>query len=121
MPFADDSFDVAVSTLVLCSVASQERVLGEILRVLKPGGKFLFLEHVEAFEAGRRQSMQRLLDPLQYAWAGCHFVRRTGDAIQKAGFADVQLQRWHLEGSGIIWLISPHVWGCATAAGGGTA
>src|SRR5688500_4186662 len=48
LPFADDSFDTVVGTLVLCTVHDPERALSEIGRVLRPGGQFLFLEHVRA-------------------------------------------------------------------------
>jgi ubiquinone/menaquinone biosynthesis C-methylase UbiE len=46
LPFDDDSFDVAVSTLVLCGVDDQPRALRELRRVLRPGGQLLFIEHV---------------------------------------------------------------------------
>ena len=46
LPFDDDSFDVAVSTLVLCGVSDQSRALRELRRVLRPGGQLLFIEHV---------------------------------------------------------------------------
>src|SRR6184192_3519577 len=48
LPFEDESFDVAVSTLVLCTVDDQPRALRELRRVLKPGGRLLFIEHVRA-------------------------------------------------------------------------
>src|SRR3954454_9631370 len=48
LPFEDDSFDFAISTLVLCTVDDPSRALGEIHRVLKPGGRLIFLEHVRA-------------------------------------------------------------------------
>jgi len=48
LPFEDNSFDSVVSTLVLCSVTSQTKVLKEIKRVLKPDGVFVFIEHVKA-------------------------------------------------------------------------
>ena len=51
MPFADASFDTVVTTFTLCSVADQRAVLGEIRRVLKPGGTALFLEHGAAPDA----------------------------------------------------------------------
>ena len=48
LPFEDDTFDVVVSTLVLCGVDDQPRALREIRRVLRPGGRLLFLEHVRS-------------------------------------------------------------------------
>ena len=50
LPFADDSFDTVVSTLVLCGVDDQEQALREVRRVLRPGGRFLFIEHVRSDE-----------------------------------------------------------------------
>ena len=56
LPFEDDTFDVVVSTLVLCGVDDQPRALREIRRVLRPGGRFLFLEHVRAADPAARRS-----------------------------------------------------------------
>ena len=54
LPFDDSSFDVAVSTLVLCGVEDKPRALRELRRVLKPGGRLLFLEHVRSDDARLR-------------------------------------------------------------------
>src|ERR1700752_5426183 len=50
LPFEDDSFDAAVSTLVLCPVSDQDRALRELHRVLRPGGRLVFMEHVRSDE-----------------------------------------------------------------------
>lgn len=111
LPCADHTFDVAVCTLTLCSVRSQEQALREFQRVLKPGGKLLFIEHVHAFGNGGLAVAQTVLDPLQRALAdGCHLTRRTGDVIAGAGFASTQVNQFMLEGGS---LIAPHVWGSA--------
>ena len=90
LPFADGTFDVVVSTLVLCTVGDLGRSLGEISRVLRPGGTFRFLEHVR--EGGAAGRWQDRLRPLWAAVAGgCQLNRRTGEAIRQAGFLDV---RW---------------------------
>lgn len=82
----DASFDVVVSTLVLCSVADAARSLAEIRRVLRPGGKLVFLEHVISDDLSRRR-WQRRLEPLWSPIAGnCHLTRDTESAIASAGF-----------------------------------
>jgi ubiquinone/menaquinone biosynthesis C-methylase UbiE len=86
IPVPDSSVDTVVSSLVLCSVGSQAEVLAEIRRVLKPGGRFLFYEHV--------RSTNRMLAALEDAatplWSrlagGCHPNRDTVAAIEASGF-----------------------------------
>jgi ubiquinone/menaquinone biosynthesis C-methylase UbiE len=80
------SFDAVVCTLVLCSVEDPRRSLGEIRRVLRPGGKLVFLEHVAAENPGRL-AWQRRTEPLWKLVAGnCHLCRETAHAIEAAGF-----------------------------------
>lgn len=94
LPLPNDAFDVVVGTLVLCSVPRLERALAEIHRVLKPGGRFVFLEHVAAVDRPRRLKWQRRVEPLWKRLSGnCHLTRRTADAIEAAGFAFVDLKR----------------------------
>jgi len=78
LPFEDDSFDTVVGTYVLCTIPDPERSLAEVARVLRPGGRFLYLEHVHAGEGtmlGRFQDLVEL--PHRYIAAGCHPNRRT--------------------------------------------
>jgi len=85
LPFEDESFDVVVCTLVLCSVPNQDRALAEIHRVLRPGGSFVFLEHVAAHDRSRF-AWQRRVEPFWKRISGnCHLTRDTGEAIRASG------------------------------------
>jgi len=84
LPFADASFDTVVSTLVLCG-ADQQRSLGEVRRVLRPGGRLLFLEHVRSDDPGLGRFQDRM-NWLNRLVVGCDCNRRTLAAIEDAGF-----------------------------------
>lgn len=90
LPFAADSFDTVVATYVLCTIGDPAWALVEIARVLRPGGRFLFLEHVHAGEGTRLGRFQDLVEvPHRYLAAGCHPNRRTG-ALLEASSLDVE-------------------------------
>lgn len=111
LPFDDASFDLVVSTLVLCSVENVEAVLSEVHRVLKPAsGQFLWVEHTKDMQLGLRQCSQMLFDPLQQLLAdGCHLTRDPSQMIEQL-FQHVEAERFDLEEFG---LIGPHVAGIA--------
>ena len=89
----DASFDTVVASLVLCSVDDQARALAEIRRLLKPGGRLLFLEHLRA--PGWPGRLQALATPVWSRLAGgCHLDRPTLDAIRGAGLAITDCDRW---------------------------
>jgi len=91
LPFEDQSFDFAVSTLVLCTVDDPERALEEIHRLLKPNGQLLFVEHVRATNP-RLARWQDRLHGFQVRFAhGCHCNRRTLESIEDAGFRVTEL------------------------------
>jgi ubiquinone/menaquinone biosynthesis C-methylase UbiE len=91
LPFEDQSFDFAVSALVLCTVEDPKRALAEIHRLLKPGGRLLFVEHVRA-DNPRLARWQDRFHGFQFRFAhGCHCNRRTLESIQGAGFRVVEL------------------------------
>jgi ubiquinone/menaquinone biosynthesis C-methylase UbiE len=77
LPFADQSFDTAVATLVLCTIPDPDAALGEVARVLKPGGRLLFMEHVRADEEGVARWQDRLERPWGWFGRGCHPNRDT--------------------------------------------
>jgi ubiquinone/menaquinone biosynthesis C-methylase UbiE len=84
LPFPDASFDTAVVTFALCSVADPDTALAEIARVLRPGGRLLFLEHVRDTDPAiaRKQDHPMFL----YSWIGCHPNRDTLTTISQAPF-----------------------------------
>ena len=99
LPLADASADAVVCTLTLCSVPEPAQTLAEVRRVLKPGGRFLFVEHVLSETDDSLAAMQRALTPLQVRSAdGCHLDRRTLQTVQAAGFASVDARYFELEG-----------------------
>jgi ubiquinone/menaquinone biosynthesis C-methylase UbiE len=95
LPCTDGSADAVVVSLVLCSVADQTAALREIRRVLKPGGRLRFLEHVRADTPGLVR-VQRVLDATLWprVAGGCHTGRDTAAAIERAGFTIQSLDRY---------------------------
>ncbi len=95
LPFPDASFDVAVATLVLCTVNDLPASLAELRRVLRPDGRLVFIEHVRGSGA-----LGRTHDIIQPVWgwcsAGCKINRRTEAAIVAAGFAFDEIRRLKL-------------------------
>ncbi|RID55200.1 hypothetical protein BRARA_G02477 [Brassica rapa] len=133
IPLDDNSVDAVISTLVLCSVPDVKQTLQEIKRVLKPGGIFLFIEHVAAEDGTFFRHVQNVLDPLplprfyrgttvamrqiftsvqQVVADGCHLTRNTGLYIAGAGFsggAEINTAAMY----SFPWIIRPHVYGVA--------
>jgi len=100
-PFADASFDIVVATNVLCSVQDVAAALAQIRRVLKPGGRYVFVEHIAAPPSNLPlRSAQALLDPLQAALAdNCHFMRDPLPLLEacSSGFARLEAARFSLD------------------------
>jgi ubiquinone/menaquinone biosynthesis C-methylase UbiE len=82
LPFDDDSFDTVTLTLVLCTVPEPDRALAEIARVLRPGGRFLFLEHVRNPEPRLAKRQDRLNRPWRAFGHGCNCNRDTLATIE---------------------------------------
>ena len=91
LPFDDDAFDVAVSTLVLCGVDDQPRALRELRRVLRPGGRLLFLEHVRSDDPALARLQDRL-NWLNRIMVRCDCNRPTLTTINQAGFTVASLE-----------------------------
>ena len=85
LPFEDSTFDVAVSTLVLCGVDDQPRALRELRRVLRPGGRLVFIEHLRSDDPGTARLQDRL-NWLNRIVVCCDCNRRTLNTIRQAGF-----------------------------------
>ena len=93
LPFGDASFDTVVSTLTLCTVADQAAALAEMRRVLVPGGRLLFLEHVRAQDERDARLQDRITPLWRHIGHGCHPNRDTVAAIEDAGFVLEWLER----------------------------
>jgi ubiquinone/menaquinone biosynthesis C-methylase UbiE len=97
LPFDAAAFDCVVSTFTLCSIAQVERALAEIYRVLRPGGRFLFLEHGLSPDAGV-QKWQRRLNGLERLLAdNCHLDRNIRQIVAAQPFAAIEADEFYME------------------------
>lgn len=114
LPLQDSSQDVVISTLVLCSVADQRAAVSEIHRVLRPGGSFLFMEHVAHPLGTWSRSVQELVNPAwKYIADGCHVNRETWSVIKSAGFSSCDITHFEALRNPLFTLLSPHIVGRA--------
>jgi SAM-dependent methyltransferase len=86
IPFEDASFDTVTCTYTMCSVDDQRQVLRELRRILKPGGRLLFLEHGAAPDPGVAKWQGRIEPVWKRMMGGCHLTRPVGKAVANAGF-----------------------------------
>jgi ubiquinone/menaquinone biosynthesis C-methylase UbiE len=115
LPIADESVDAAIASLVLCSVPDQDHALGELHRVLRPGGELRFYEHVLPNCQPKRLLLQAL--DRSGLWpkvaGGCHPARDTTASISRSGFQIKAIERIMFAASRLEPSI-PHILGTAT-------
>jgi ubiquinone/menaquinone biosynthesis C-methylase UbiE len=111
LELADAGVDAVVCSFVLCSVADPPAALAEVRRVLRPGGRFVFAEHVAAPAGTWVRRGQRLTAAVTGPFGGCRPDRETGPAITRAGFRIVDLHRFTMPGPFGVGI--PHLAGAA--------
>ncbi len=96
LPVEDDSFDTAVFTLVLCTVPDPKAALAEAARILRPGGKLIFVEHVRSEDPGLARWQDRLEKPWRFLGDGCHCNRDTVATIEASSFEVSHIEKGEL-------------------------
>lgn len=114
LDFPDESFDVVIFCLVLCTIPDPARALSEARRVLKPGGEIHFYEHVRAKDPALAARQDRWLKPWRGFNRGCHPNRDSVGAIRRAGFAMTDLDEFDLNEKGVPKIVRPHAIGVGT-------
>jgi ubiquinone/menaquinone biosynthesis C-methylase UbiE len=93
-----EDFDAALSTWTLCTIPNVDAALAEIHRVLKPGGRFHFVEHGHAPDAGVARWQARIEPPWKRIAGGCHLTRPISELIERAGFHIDTLDTYYMKG-----------------------
>lgn len=114
LPFPDSSFDCVVCTMVLCTIPDPEAAVAEAARVLKPGGRLLFLEHVRSEDPGFARWQDRCEKPWRFLADGCHCNRDSLATIEASPLTVEELRRGVMPAVPII--IRPLVYGSAVLA-----
>ncbi|XP_070553049.1 thiol S-methyltransferase TMT1A-like [Ptychodera flava] len=110
----DESVHAVVATLVLCRVSDVEKVVEEIKRVLKPKGKFYFIENIAGHRDSWTRAIQRFVCPVwSRLFGGCQLTMDTWKYINKAGFYKVEYQKISAPLPSYCHLLRPHVVGFA--------
>ncbi|MGO9727819.1 MAG: class I SAM-dependent methyltransferase [Streptosporangiaceae bacterium] len=109
----DASTDMVLSSLVLCTVSDPAQVLAEIRRVLRPGGRYAFVEHVGAKDRLVLRRIQRLVRrPWAWVFEGCSCERDLAEVVASAGFASVEVEEYRVHSP--VLPFNTHVAGIAT-------
>ncbi len=111
LPLPDASIDAVVATLVLCTVVDPARALAEVGRVLVPGGRLVFIEHVRADEPRLAAWQDRLHGLHKFTGHGCHCNRHTLANIETAGFIVTELEHDRMRRT--LPIVSPLIVGSA--------
>lgn len=116
LPFEDQSFDTAVYCLCLCTIPDPERALAEAVRVLRPGGRLLFLEHVRAQDPSLAKWQDRLHGPWKVIGRGCNCNLDTRAVIEASGLKVDEIEQ-RIEKRIPVPIVRPRISGVARKAG----
>jgi SAM-dependent methyltransferase len=109
----DASVDAVICTLVLCTVPDPAAAVAEVRRILRPGGRFIFIEHVRAESRPLRRLQRIVARPWRYVFEGCELDRDTAGILAAAGFRDLRIDHFRL--GGVFVPIWSQIGGSATA------
>jgi len=115
VPFDDDTFDTAVATLVLCTVPDPVAAIAELARVLKPGGRLLYIEHVRAEDPASARWQDRFEKPWRFMADGCHCNRDTAATLSASAFQIESIDQGKLPKA--MPIVRPLIRGSAVLAG----
>lgn len=112
IPLSDNSADIVLCTLVLCSVLNPSAAVAEMKRILKPGGKLIFIEHVAGRHKTVMRTVQNIINPVnRFLFDGCNCNRETWTYFENGGFTQLELSHRSVKGSFTIH--TPHIMGIA--------
>ena len=102
LPFDAGRFDTVITTWTLCSIPDAHKALLEMRRVMKPGGKYVFIEHGRSEKASTARWQDRLNPVWQRIADGCNINRQIDEVVEKAGFELSSMDRFRGEGPAIL-------------------